>query len=289
MNIAIASGKGGTGKTFVSTNLFKTFQSLGHSALLVDCDVECPNSLLFFDLKKLSDTIVKEYRPIIDTNKCVYCGLCYEYCEYNAIFYVPELKQIKLLDNLCHGCKACTVACKHGAIENSSTEIGQVSFFVDSEKHIFLEGRLKEGKIASIPIIKSTIKEALSLSSDFVLIDSSPGTSCPFIQTAVRSDYIVLVTEPTPFGLSDLKQAVETLDSINKNYGVIINRSGIGNIEVYDYLEKNKIPIIAEIPFSKEIARYYSEGKLAVSYLSEIKELFEEISNKIIKNGNSIS
>lgn len=289
MKIAIASGKGGTGKTFVSTNLFKTFESLGHSTLLVDCDVECPNSLLFFDLKKVSDTKVTEYRPIIDADKCVFCGLCYEYCEYKAIFYVPELKHIKVLDNLCHGCKACSIACKHGAIEDSSTEIGNVSFFSDSKNHIFVEGRLKEGKIASIPIIKSAIKEASLLSYDFLLMDSSPGTSCPFIQTAVRSDYIVLVAEPTPFGLSDLKQSVETLDSLNKDYGVIINRSGLGNIEVYDYLKKNNIPIIAEIPFSKEIARYYSEGKLAVSYLSEIKELFEEISNKIIKNGSSIS
>lgn len=289
MKIAIASGKGGTGKTFVSTNLFKTFESLGHSTLLVDCDVECPNSLLFFDLKKVSDTKVTEYRPIIDADKCVYCGLCYEYCEYKAIFYVPELKHIKVLDNLCHGCKACSIACKHGAIEDSSTEIGDVSFFSDSNSHIFVEGRLKEGKIASIPIIKSAIKEASLLSYEYLLMDSSPGTSCPFIQTAVRSDYIVLVAEPTPFGLSDLKQSVETLNSINKDYGVIINRSGLGDIKVYDYLKDNEIPIIAEIPFSKEIARYYSEGKLAVSYMDETKKLFEEISNKIIQNGNSIS
>ncbi len=289
MKIAIASGKGGTGKTFVSTNLLKTFESLGHSTLLLDCDVECPNSLLFFDLKKVSDTKVQEYRPIIDTDKCVFCGLCYEYCEYKAIFYVPELKHIKVLDNLCHGCKACSIACKHGAIEDSSTEIGSVSFFSDAKSHIFVEGRLKEGKIASIPIIKSAIKKASLLSYDFLLIDSSPGTSCPFIQTAVRADYIVLVAEPTPFGLSDLKQSVETLDSLNKDYGVIINRSGLGDIEVYDYLKKNNIPIIAEIPFSKEIARCYSEGKLAVSYLSETKELFEVICKTIIKNGNSIS
>lgn len=289
MKIAIAGGKGGTGKTFVSTNLFKTFQSLGHSTLLVDCDVECPNSLLFFNLKKLSETKEEEYRPIIDKDICVYCGLCHEYCEYKAIFYVPELKQIMLLDNLCHGCKACSVACEYGAIEDSSTEIGSVSFFADANKHVFVEGRLKEGKIASIPIIKETIKEAVSLPYDYVILDSSPGTSCPFIQTAVRSDYIVLVAEPTPFGLSDLKQSVETLDSINKDYGVIINRSGLGDIEVYNYLQENNIPIIAEIPFSKEIARYYSEGKLAVSHIEETKKLFEKICKKIIKNGTSIS
>lgn len=286
MKIAIASGKGGTGKTFVSTNLYKTFQSMGHSTLLVDCDVECPNSLLFFDLKKFSDNIVEEYRPIIDVDKCVFCGKCHEYCEYNAIFYVPDLKQIKLLDNLCHGCIACAVACKHGAIEDSSAEIGRVSFYKDVKNNLFLEGRMKEGMVASVPIIKSTLKEAMSLSYDFLLIDSSPGTSCPFIQTAVRSDYIILVAEPTPFGLSDLKQSAETLDSLNKDYGVVINRSGLGNIEVYDYLKKNNIEILAEIPFSKEIARYYSEGKLAVSYINEVKEVFEEITKKIIKKWN---
>lgn len=288
MKIAIASGKGGTGKTFVSTNLFQFFQSLGHHPLLVDCDVECPNSLIFFKLKKISDTFVMEYRPEIYLDKCNYCGRCSDYCEYNAIFCIPELEQIRLLSNLCHGCEACAVACKHNAIKDSKTEIGKISFFTDSYNHIFIEGRMKEGKISSVPVIKSTIKEASLLSYDYMILDSSPGTSCPFIQTAIRADYIILVTEPTPFGLSDLQQAVETLDTLNKNYGVIINRAGLGNADVYDYLNKNHIPVLAEIPFSKEIAHLYSEGKLAVSYLDDINELFKGIYSNIIDNGNSI-
>ena len=288
MKIAIASGKGGTGKTFVSTNLFQFFQSIGHHTLLVDCDVECPNSLIFFKLKKISDTLVMEYRPKIDLDKCNYCGRCSDYCEYNAIFCIPELEQIRLLSNLCHGCEACAVACKHNAIKDSKTEIGKISFFTDSYNHIFIEGRMKEGKISSVPVIKSTIKEASFLSYDYMILDSSPGTSCPFIQTATRADYIIIVTEPTPFGLSDLQQAVETLDTLNKNYGVIINRAGLGNADVYDYLNKNHIPILAEIPFSKEIAHLYSEGKLAVSYIDDVNELFKGIYNNIIDNGSSI-
>ena len=288
MKIAIASGKGGTGKTFVSTNLFQIFQSLGHHTLLVDCDVECPNSLIFFKLKKISDTFVMEYRPEIDLDKCNYCGRCSDYCEYNAIFCIPELEQIHLLSNLCHGCEACSVACKYNAIKDSKTEIGKISFFTDSYNHIFIEGRMKEGKISSVPVIKSTIKEASFMSYDYMILDSSPGTSCPFIQTAIRADYIIIVTEPTPFGLSDLQQAIETLDTLNKNYGVIINRAGLGNADVYDYLNKNHIPILAEIPFSKEIAHLYSEGKLAVSYLDDINELFKGIYSNIIDNGSSI-
>lgn len=289
MKIAIASGKGGTGKTFVSTNLFRAFKDLGYSTLLVDADVECPNSLLFYELKKVDDTIIKEYRPIIHSDKCLYCGLCADYCEYNAIFYIPELKQIKLLPNLCHGCKACSVACQYGAIEHSDTQIGVVSTFIDKSKNMFFEGRLKEGSVSTVPVIKSTILQASKQLSDIILIDSPPGTSCPFIQTSIRTDFILLVTEPTPYGLSDLRQAILTLDTMNKNYGVIINRAGLGDMSLYDYLSDNNIPILGEIPFSKEIARIYTQGNLVYDCIEDINLLFKELSKKIINYGNSLS
>lgn len=289
MKIAIASGKGGTGKTFVSTNLFRAFKDLGYSTLLVDADVECPNSLLFYELKKVDDTIIKEYRPIIHSDKCLYCGLCADYCEYNAIFYIPELKQIKLLPNLCHGCKACSVACQYGAIEHSDTQIGVVSTFIDKSKNMFFEGRLKEGSVSTVPVIKSTILQASKQLSDIILIDSPPGTSCPFIQTSIRTDFILLVTEPTPYGLSDLRQAILTLDTMNKNYGVIINRAGLGDMSLYDYLSDNNIPILGEIPFSKEIARIYTQGNLLYDCMEDMNLLFKELSKKIINYGNSLS
>ena len=289
MKIAIASGKGGTGKTFVSTNLFRAFKDLGYSTLLVDADVECPNTLLFFELKKVDDTIIKEYRPIIHSDKCLYCGLCADYCEYNAIFYIPELKQIKLLPNLCHGCKACSVACQYGAIEHSDTQIGVVSTFIDKSKNMFFEGRLKEGSVSTVPVIKSTILQASKQLSEIILIDSPPGTSCPFIQTSIRTDFILLVTEPTPYGLSDLRQAILTLDTMNKNYGVIINRAGLGDMSLYDYLSDNNIPILGEIPFSKEIARIYTQGNLVYDCMEDMNLLFKELTKKIINYGNSLS
>lgn len=289
MKIAIASGKGGTGKTFVSTNLFRAFKDLGYSTLLVDADVECPNTLLFFELKKVDDTIIKEYRPIIHSDKCLYCGLCADYCEYNAIFYVPELKQIKLLPNLCHGCKACSIACQYGAIEDSDTQIGVVSTFIDKSKNMFFEGRLKEGSVSTVPVIKSTILQASKQLSEIILVDSPPGTSCPFIQTSIKADFILLVTEPTPYGLSDLKQAILTLDAMNKNYGVIINRAGLGDMSLYDYLSDNNIPILGEIPFSKEIARIYTQGNLVYDCMEDMNLLFKELSKKIINYGNSLS
>ena len=289
MKIAIASGKGGTGKTFVSTNLFKAFKDLGYSTILVDADVECPNSLLFYKLKKVDETIVKEYRPIIHSDKCVYCGLCADYCEYNAIFYVPELKQIKLLPNLCHGCKACSVACQYGVIEDSNTEIGIVSSYIDKDRNLYFEGKLKEGSVSTIPMIKSTISQASKQLSDFILIDSPPGTSCPFIQTSIRSDFVILVTEPTPYGLSDLRQAILTLDSMNKSYGVIINRAWLGNMELYDYLLENNIQILGEIPFSKEIARMYTQGDLVYETMEDMNLLYRELCKKIINYGNSLS
>ena len=289
MKIAIASGKGGTGKTFVSTNLFRAFKDLGYSTLLVDADVECPNSLLFYELKKVDDTIIKEYRPIIHSDKCLYCGLCADYCEYNAIFYVPELKQIKLLPNLCHGCKACSIACQYGAIEDSDTQIGVVSTFIDKSQNMFFEGRLKEGSVSTVPVIKSTILQASKQLSEIILIDSPPGTSCPFIQTSIRTDFILLVTEPTPYGLSDLRQAILTLDTMNKNYGVIINRAGLGDMSLYDYLSDNNIPILGEIPFSKEIALTYTQGNLVYDCMEDMNLLFKELSKKIIYYGNSLS
>lgn len=289
MKIAIASGKGGTGKTFVSTNLFRAFKDLGYSTLLVDADVECPNTLLFFELKKVDDTIIKEYRPIIHSDKCLYCGLCADYCEYNAIFYVPELKQIKLLPNLCHGCKACSIACQYGAIEDSDTQIGVVSTFIDKSKNMFFEGRLKEGSVSTVPVIKSTILQASKQLSEIILVDSPPGTSCPFIQTSIKADFILLVTEPTPYGLSDLRQAILTLDTMNKNYGVIINRAGLGDMSLYDYLSDNNIPILGEIPFSKEIARIYTQGNLVYDCMEDMNLLFKELSKKIINYGNSLS
>jgi MinD superfamily P-loop ATPase len=292
MNIVVASGKGGTGKTFFSTNLFYSFRKMGILSSLVDCDAEAPNSFIFFSVKKIKEEVISEYRPVLDRSRCVMCGKCFEYCSYNAIFFLPAMNKIQLLDDLCHGCAACSVACTHSAIRDSYKFIGKVtSYRTDEYGLCMFEAKMTPGVSSAVPVIKSAIKTAIksSLQQDinYVILDSPPGTACPFIQTASCADYVILVTEPTPFGLSDLKQAVETLKTMNKEMGVIVNRAGIGNREVYQYLEDESIPLLGEIPFDKEIAMRYSEGKIAVKEIPSLQVMFENIVNRIMRYGNS--
>ncbi len=292
MNIAVASGKGGTGKTFFSTNLYHSLRGMNYSVCLVDCDAEVPNSFIFFPVKKVKEYVVTEYRPVIDRTNCVLCGKCAEYCNYNAIFFLPAMNKIQLLDDLCHGCAACSVACDYSAIRDSYKFIGKVtSYKTDEDGACMFEAKMTPGVSSPVPIIKSAVKmakeQAVKQNIDYVILDSPPGTACPFIQTASHADFVVLVTEPTPFGLSDLKQTVETLKTMNKEMGVVVNRAGIGNREVYQYLEDESIPLLGEIPFDKEIALCYSEGKIAVKDIPSLKVEFENIVNKIVRYGNS--
>ncbi|MDD4636298.1 MAG: ATP-binding protein [Bacteroidales bacterium] len=288
MKIAVASGKGGTGKTFVSTNLFCTFRHRGLFTSLTDCDAETPNSLIFFRAKRVNQTVVSEYRPVIDASKCLFCGQCYEYCTYNAIFYLPALQKIKLLNDLCHGCGACSVACQYDAITDSQTSVGEVSSyeFADEEDGCLIEAKMNVGVYSPVPVIKSAIKIALQQNAEVMIFDAPPGTSCSFIQTVYPVDYVILVTEPTPFGLSDLKQAVETLRELNKEFGVVINRAGIGNKDVYHYLNEESITLIGEIPFDKSIASCYSKGEIVIDQLSSVRTIFENIADKLIQYGN---
>jgi len=292
MNIAVASGKGGTGKTFFSTNLYHSLRGMNYSVCLVDCDAEVPNSFIFFPVKKVKEYVVTEYRPVIDRTNCVLCGKCAEYCNYNAIFFLPAMNKIQLLDDLCHGCAACSVACDYSAIRDCYDFIGKVtSYKTDEDGACMFEAKMTPGVSSPVPIIKSAVKmakeQAVKQNIDYVILDSPPGTACPFIQTASHADFVILVTEPTPFGLSDLKQTVETLKTMNKEMGVVVNRAGIGNREVYQYLEDESIPLLGEIPFDKEIALCYSEGKIAVKDIPSLNVEFENIVNKIVRYGNS--
>lgn len=287
MKIAVASGKGGTGKTFVSTNLFHTFRNMEISATLVDCDAEVPNALAFFQATECEKSEVNRYRPVIDSNACTFCGKCVEYCMYNAIFLAPEIKKIQLLGDLCHGCGACEVACSKNAIKESNTQAGTVTVYEIDNKKCIVEGRMETGVNSPVPVIKEAIKSAEKLNSDFLIMDAPPGTSCPFIQTVSLADYVILVTEPTPFGLSDLRQAVDTLKTMNKAFSVIVNRADIGNYAIYQYLRTENTPLLEKIPYNKEIARLYSKGNIAVEKLSEVRSIFENIVNQLKSYGNS--
>src|SRR5574344_15920 len=202
---------------------------MGYSSLLVDCDAEAPNSFIFFPVKKLSEDVVTEYRPVLDRSNCVLCGKCAEYCNYHAIFFLPAMNKIQLLDDLCHGCAACSVACNYSAIRDSYKFIGKVtSYKTDDDGACMFEAKMTPGVSSPVPIIKSVVKMAVKQANQ------------------QHADYVVLVTEPTPFGLSDLKQTVDTLKTMGKEMGVVVNRAGLGNRDVYQYLEKESIPLLGE-------------------------------------------
>jgi len=287
MKIAIASGKGGTGKTFVATNIFYTLLQNKYRTMLVDCDAEAPNSIAFFKTKLIKETEVSQLVPVINTEVCTFCSRCHEYCNYNAIFILPPMKVIQVIEDLCHSCGACTVACKFGAISEKSVSLGQVSIYSTNGMPALIEARMNIGIMSPVPVIKAAIR-LTDNQSDIVIMDAPPGTSCPFIQTVASADYVILVTEPTPFGLSDLKQSVETLKTINIPCGVIINRAGLGDNLVQEYLIKEKIPLLLEIPFKKEIAALYSMGKIvAESDHLLSKQLLSVVENINITYGNS--
>ncbi len=287
IKIAVASGKGGTGKTFVATNIFHTLLSKNEDVLLVDCDAESPNAVAFFKTTKTGSTEVTMMVPVIDTNKCTYCGKCHEYCNYNAIFILPPVKIIKVIEDLCHGCGACSVACEYDSISEKPVSLGIVTTYDINGHRRIIESRMNTGVMSPVAVILSAITHAGN-SNSVVIFDSPPGTSCPFIQTVARADYVILVTESTPFGLSDLKQSVDTLRKINKPCGVIINRSGLGNNDVYEYLNRENIPVLLKIPFSREIAGLYSQGDIVSVKIPALGEdLYRMVIKLINQNGNS--
>lgn len=284
--IAIASGKGGTGKTFISTNLFNVLQKRDFNIALVDCDAEEPNDREFIRGELQISQKVTQKVPVIDESKCTYCGKCKEYCNYNAIFFLKDTKMIKVLDELCHGCGACSVACGDNAIVEKDDILGSVNQYGVSTNSALIEARMNVGVYSPVNVIKSAIKEANGF--DIILLDSPPGTSCPFIQTVATADYVVLVTEPTPFGLSDLMQSVDTLKSMEKSCGVIINRADLGNKDIYDYLQLENIPLLMTVPFDKKIAVSYSNGELLTNLYPDWDLKFNQLYQTITKQyGNS--
>lgn len=284
MKIAVASGKGGTGKTFISTNLFNVLQKRNNSLILVDCDAEEPNDGEFFaDKSKVIKSFdVTQKVPVIDATACTYCGKCQDYCSYNAILFLKEAAIVKVIEDLCHGCGACSVACDYGAISEREVLLGRVIRYQITDSSVLIESRMKVGVYSPVSVIKKALKEAGD--AEIVILDSPPGTSCSFIQTVVAADYVVLVTEPTPFGLSNLMQSVETLKSIGKSCGVVLNRAGLGNDEVNEYLRLENIPLLMSIPFDREIAMCYSKGELLTNQNAHWEVLFNQLYLTILKD-----
>ncbi|MDD4909662.1 MAG: ATP-binding protein [Candidatus Omnitrophica bacterium] len=281
MVISVASGKGGTGKTTVAVNLALSIDNVQ----FLDCDVEEPNAHIF--LKPQIKEKEKAYIPVpeIDESKCNYCGKCAQVCVYNAIAILPSQNGKKgatlVFAQLCHGCGACSALCPQGAIKEVNREIGVVEMGNRGEIE-FVHGKLNIGEAMSPPLIRQ-VKEHINPGKT-VIIDVPPGTSCPVVASIKGSDFCVLVTEPTPFGLNDLILAVEVLRKLKTPFGVVINRADLGNTETEEYCRKENIPILMRIPFKKEIAVAYSTGEPMVKAFPEYKKDFYGLFNTI-KNG----
>lgn len=274
MVISIASGKGGTGKTTIAVNLALSIPN----AQLLDCDVEEPNSHIFIKPEINGTISVPIPVPKIDKTKCNYCGRCKEVCEYNAIAVLKD--SVLVFSELCHGCGACSYLCPQGAIKEVNRQIGIVEIGTKEDLQ-FGHGRLNIGEAMSPPLIRA-LKE-YSNPAKTVIIDAPPGTSCPVIASIKESDFCILVTEPTPFGLNDLILAVEVVRKLKIPSGVIINRSDLGNRDTHSYCKKENIPILMEIPFKKEIAVAYSKGIALVEHLPEYKKEFFNMYERIKK------
>ncbi len=286
IKIAVASGKGGTGKTFIATHLFQALNLAGIRATLVDCDAEAPNAALFFEGMHEGFTEVSHKVPVVHEKLCTFCGKCHAYCQYNAIFLLPREKIIRVMEDLCHGCGACSVACTDGAISEKGVLLGKVNRYALPQGNRLIEARMETGVFSPVAVIKTAIREAGNHHT--VIMDAPPGTSCPFIHTVDRADFVLLVTEPTPFGLSDLRQSVETLKIMRKKYGVLVNKAGLGNREIYDYIHREDIPLLEEIPFDRDTAASYAAGRLLVNDHPAWQQRFLDLFDTMISlNGNS--
>ena len=273
--IAIASGKGGTGKTTLSTNL-AAYIAEQEKVILVDLDVEEPNSGLFFDGKLIHEEDNLKMIPEWDESLCTLCGLCQKVCNFHAVLQLGPT--ILVFPELCHSCYACSELCPVNALPMIPRVVGELHDYEVGNIH-FVESRLKIGEEQAVASIAKTQKYALEKYGKvrIALFDSPPGTSCPVIEATKDADFVILVTEPTPFGLHDLTLAVETMRSLKKPFGVVVNRDGIGNDDVLRYCEAENITVLARIPNSRKIAELYSAGKLIYTEFPEIRVAFGQI------------
>lgn len=277
MIISVASGKGGTGKTTIATSLATV---LGPSAQLLDCDVEEPNCHILMkpDLQTCESITVPV--PIVEMDKCTLCGKCGEVCRFSSIVVIGN--QVLTFPEMCHGCGGCSLLCPEKAITEGCRELGVIETGLAGPVE-FVHGRLRIGEAMSPPLIRA-VKAKIN-PHKLAILDAPPGASCPVIHTVMGSDFIILVTEPTPFGLHDLKIAVEAISHLAIPLGVILNRSDVGDREVHKFCVQKGIPLLAEIPHDRQIAEGYARGNLLVvsapQYIREFLEIFKKITELI--------
>jgi len=277
MKIAIASGKGGTGKTTIATNLAVSLSNSGQQVQYLDCDAEEPNGHIFLKPKVETSEDVTVGVPDVDMDKCTGCGKCGQLCQYSAIICLKDKPMV--FEQLCHSCGGCMAICPEGAIAERQRKIG-VAEFGKSDGMNFGHGRLNIGAIQTPALIRYVKSKAIS--DGVTILDVPPGTSCPVIEAIKGSDFVLLVTEPTPFGLNDLELAVGMVRELQLPFAVAINRSDIGDDAVVKYCQKEGIEIMLEIPNDRKIAESYSRGVMIVEALPDYKgkflKLYEDIS-----------
>ncbi len=285
MIISVASGKGGTGKTTVSVNMAL---ALGADVELLDCDVEEPNAHLFLQPVITRTERVETLIPLVDESKCTFCKKCSDICRFNALAVVG--KRVLVFAELCHSCGGCMLVCPEGAITETGRELGTLNFGA-RDGIGFINGQLRVGEAMSPPLIKRV--RAAADSHRITIVDAPPGTSCPVIAAMNGADFILMVTEPTPFGLHDLKLAVEAVRLLGIPCGLVINRADIGDNKVFDYAARENLPILLTIPFDRRIAEVYSQGKNIVEEFPEWRErfvtLYRDIEALIEAKGKAVS
>ncbi len=278
LTVAVASGKGGTGKTTVSACLALAAAEAGHKTSYLDCDVEEPNGHLFLKPQIRRRSYVGIPVPEVDEDKCISCGACGEICQFSAIICIPP--QVLTFENMCHGCGGCTLVCPVGAISERDRRIGVVEEG-RSDGIGFTHGRLDVGEAMSPPLIKAV--RASGKEAGLNIVDVPPGTSCPVISAVRGADYVLLITEPTPFGINDLGLAVDMIKELGINHSVVINRSDPEYTMARDFCAERNIKVLAEIPDDRRVAEAYSRGELPYTAIPDYRELFQKLFHSVLE------
>ena len=272
MRIAVASGKGGTGKTTLATNLAHVASRIGRTVAYLDCDVEEPNGHIFLRPTIEKEQAIKKPVPVVDLERCTQCGQCARICRYGAVASLPN--ETLVFAELCHACGGCSLVCPTDAIHETPRTIGKLRLGVSGRVR-FVEGVLNVGEAMSPPAIRAV--KAAAPQAELVLLDAPPGTSCPVVETVRGCDLVILITEPTPFGLHDLTLAVEMVRAMGLPLGVVINRADVGNGKVRGYCAGRRVEVLAEIPDDRAVAEAYSHGRMIAEVVPGFAERIRDL------------
>ncbi|MDY0163990.1 ATP-binding protein [Desulfobotulus sp.] len=281
MILSVASGKGGTGKTTVSVNLAATAPM---PVRLLDCDVEEPNAHLFIQTEEVRRSPKKVFIPKVDAEKCTLCGQCEAICRFSALVTIGQ--KLLTFPEMCHACLGCLRICPEGAILHGERLLGEV-IQAKWGRHELIWGELRVGEAMSPPLIEAV--QGAAVADRPLILDAPPGTSCPMIAAVRDSDFILLVTEPTPFGLNDLRLAVDTARHLSIPCGIVLNRAEPGNTLIQEYARKESIPLLMEIPYRRSYAEAYSRGERLTDKDPELKKAFEQLWRDLEKKLHSLS